>query len=43
MKRPVQKGRNNGLVAESEPVTESGIKKTSIRNAGSGTDEKLRS
>ena len=35
--------RNNGPVAESEPVTESEIKKTSIRNAGSGTDEKLRS
>ena len=35
--------RNNRPVAESEPVTESEIKKTSIRNAGSGTDEKLRS
>ena len=34
--------RNNGPVAESEPVTESEIKKTSIRNAGSGTDEKLK-
>ena len=34
--------RNNGPVAESEPVTESEIKKSSIRNAGSGTDEKLR-
>ena len=34
--------RNNGPVAESEPVTESEIKKPSIRNAGSGTDEKLR-
>ena len=34
--------RNNGPVAESEPVTESKIKKTSIRNAGSGTDEKLK-
>ena len=34
--------RNNGSVAESEPVTESEIKKTSIRNAGSGTDEKLK-
>ena len=35
--------RNNGPVAESEPVTESEIKKPSIRNTGSGTDEKLRS
>ena len=35
--------RNNGPVAESEPVTKSEIKKSSIRNAGSGTDEKLRS
>ena len=35
--------RNNGPVAEPEPVTESEIKKPSIRNAGSGTDEKLRS
>ena len=41
--------RNNGPVAEpepmteSEPVTESKIKKPSIRNTGSGTDEKLRS
>ena len=35
--------RNNGSVAESEPVTESEIKKTTIRNTGSGTDEKLRS
>ena len=34
--------RNNGPVAESEPVTESEIKKSSIRNTGSGTDEKLR-
>jgi len=34
--------RNNGPVAKSEPVTESEIKKTSIRNAGSGTDEKLK-
>ena len=34
--------RNNGSVAESEPVTESEIKKSSIRNTGSGTDEKLR-
>ena len=34
--------RNNRPVAESEPVTESEIKKTSIRNAGSGTDEKLK-
>ena len=33
--------RNNGPVAESEPVTESEIKKSSIRNTGSGTDEKL--
>ena len=30
-------------VAEPEPVTESEIKKSSIRNTGSGTDEKLRS
>ena len=35
--------RNNGPVAEPEPVTESEIKKPSIRNTGSGTDEKLRS
>ena len=35
--------RNNGPVAESEPVTESEIKKPSIRNTGSGTDENLRS
>jgi hypothetical protein len=35
--------RNNGPVAEPEPVTESEIKKSSIRNTGSGTDEKLRS
>ena len=35
--------RNNRPVAESEPVTESEIKKSSIRNTGSGTDEKLRS
>ena len=35
--------RNNRPVAESEPVTESEIKKPSIRNTGSGTDEKLRS
>ena len=35
--------RNNGPVAESEPVTESETKKSSIRNTGSGTDEKLRS
>ena len=34
--------RNNRPVAESEPVTESEIKKSSIRNTGSGTDEKLR-
>ena len=34
--------RNNRLVAESEPVTESEIKKSSVRNTGSGTDEKLR-
>ena len=34
--------RNNGPVAESESVTESEIKKSSIRNTGSGTDEKLR-
>ena len=34
--------RNNGPVAESEPVTKSEIKKSSIRNTGSGTDEKLR-
>ena len=33
--------RNNRPVAESEPVTESEIKKSSIRNTGSGTDEKL--
>ena len=35
--------RNNGPVAEPEPVTKSEIKKSSIRNTGSGTDEKLRS
>ena len=41
--------RNNGPVAEPEPVpepepvTEPEIKKPSIRNTGSGTDEKLRS
>ena len=35
--------RNNRPVIESEPVTESEIKKTTIRNTGSGTDEKLRS
>ena len=35
--------RNNGPVAEPEPVTEPEIKKSSIRNTGSGTDEKLRS
>ena len=35
--------RNNGPIVESEPVTESEIKKTTIRNTGSGTDEKLRS
>ena len=41
--------RNNGSVAESEPVTESESvtesenKKSSIRNTGSGTDEKFRS
>ena len=35
--------RNNEPVAEPEPVTESKIKKSSIRNTGSGTDEKLRS
>ena len=35
--------RNNLPVAEPEPVTESEIKKSSIRNTGSGTDEKLRS
>ena len=34
--------RTNRPVAESEPVTESEIKKSSIRNTGSGTDEKLR-
>ena len=40
--------RNNGsvaeseLVTESEPVTESENKKSSIRNTGSGTDEKFR-
>ena len=40
--------RNNGSVAESEqvtesePVTESENKKSSIRNTGSGTDEKFR-
>ena len=33
--------RNNGPVAEPEPMTESEIKKSSIRNTGSGTDEKL--
>ena len=33
--------RNNGPVAEPEPVTKSEIKKSSIRNTGSGTDEKL--
>ena len=36
-------GSNNGPVAEPEPVTESETKKSSIRNTGSGTDEKLRS
>ena len=35
--------RNNGPVAEPESVTEPEIKKSSIRNTGSGTDEKLRS
>ena len=35
--------RNNRPVVESEPVTKSEIKKSSIRNTGSGTDEKLRS
>ena len=34
--------RNNRPVVESEPVTKSEIKKSSIRNTGSGTDEKLR-
>ena len=36
-------GSNNGPVAEPEPVTESETKKSSIRNTGSGTDEKFRS
>ena len=35
--------RINGPVDEPEPVTEPETKKSSIRNSGSGTDEKLRS
>ena len=35
--------RINGPAAESEPVTEPETKKSSVRNSGSGTDEKLSS